>query len=164
MIFGGKSSGPLSTQQLISIPPYSLLYSWRMTTLNKKYQVKKSSAGLGLFATDEFKKGELVIEYTGETITEAEANRRGGKYLFELNDSFTIDGKGRENTARYLNHACKPNCYPELSEDEKQIFIFAKRKIQKGEELTYNYGKMYFNDLIGKNTCLCASCIEKRAV
>ncbi|MEZ4195435.1 MAG: SET domain-containing protein [Candidatus Paceibacterota bacterium] len=133
-----------------------------MTSANKKYRVKKSSAGLGLFATAEFKKGELVIEYTGERITEAEANRRGGKYLFELNDHFTIDGKGRANIARYLNHACKPNCYPELSDDEKQIFIYAKRKILPGEELTYNYGKMYFNDLIGKNTCLCATCVAKR--
>lgn len=130
----------------------------------KKYAVKKSSAGLGLFATAEFKKGELVIEYTGERITEAEANRRGGKYLFELNDNFTIDGKGRENTARYLNHSCKPNCYPELNDDETQIFIYAKRAIKAGEELTYNYGKMYFNDLIGKNDCLCAPCADKKKV
>jgi len=133
-----------------------------MTDTTKKYQVKKSSAGLGLFATAEIKKGELVIEYTGERITEAEANRRGGKYLFELNDNWTIDGKGRENTARYLNHACKPNCYPELSEDEKQIHIYAKRKILAGEELTYNYGKMYFNDLIGRDNCQCQLCLEAR--
>ncbi len=128
----------------------------------KKYAVKKSSAGLGLFATSEYKKAELVIEYTGERITEAEANRRGGKYLFELNDNFTIDGKGRENTARYLNHSCKPNCYPELSEDETQIFIYAKRAIKTREELTYNYGKMYFDDLISKAGCLCASCAPKK--
>lgn len=128
----------------------------------KKYAVKKSSAGLGLFAVADFKKGELVIEYTGERITEAEANRRGGKYLFELNDEWTIDGKGRENIARYLNHACKPNCEPELSEDETQIFIYAKRAIKAGEELTYHYGKMYFDDLIGKDNCRCASCCAKR--
>ena len=130
----------------------------------KKYAVKKSSAGLGLFATAEYKKGELVIEYIGERITEAEANRRGGKYLFELNDDWTIDGKGRDNTARYLNHACKPNCYPELNDDETKIFIFAKRAIKAGEELTYNYGKMYFNDLIKKDGCRCATCIAKQAV
>ncbi len=131
-----------------------------MTT--PKYAVKKSSAGLGLFATTDIKKGDLIIEYTGERITEAEANRRGGKYLFELNDNWTIDGKGRENTARYLNHACKPNCEPELSEDETQIHIYAKRNIKAGEELTYNYGKMYFDDLIGKDNCRCATCVAKR--
>jgi len=128
-----------------------------------KYAVKKSSAGLGLFATDTFKKGDLVIEYTGEKITEEEANQRGGKYLFELNDNWTIDGKGRENKARYLNHSCRPNCYPELDEDEQHIYIYAKRNIEAGEELTYNYGKMYFNDLIKKDGCRCAHCLENAA-
>jgi SET domain-containing protein len=131
-------------------------------TDKSKYAVKKSSAGLGLFATADFKKGDFIIEYTGEKITEAEANRRGGKYLFELNDDWTIDGKSRENTARYLNHACKPNCEPELDENEEHIYIYAKRNIKAGEELTYNYGKMYFNDYIGKDNCRCASCVAAR--
>jgi uncharacterized protein len=130
---------------------------------DKKYTVKKSPAGLGLFASAAIAKGDLVIEYTGERITEDEANRRGGRYLFELNDNWTIDGKGRDNPARYLNHACKPNCYPELNEEETRIFIFAKRNIKAGEELTYDYGKMYFNDLIGKENCRCAACEEKRS-
>ncbi len=128
----------------------------------KNVTVKKSSSGLGLFAGETFKKGDLVIEYTGEKITEEEANRRGGKYLFELNDNWTIDGKGRENKARYLNHSCRPNCYPELDEKEEHIFIFAKRNIKVGEELTYDYGKMYFDDLIGKDGCGCEKCSEKR--
>ena len=128
-----------------------------------KYQVKRSSAGLGLFTTEAIAKGELVIEYTGEKITEAEANRRGGKYLFELNDNWTIDGKARENKARYLNHSCRPNCYPELDEKEEHIFIYAKRNIKTGEELTYHYGKMYFDDLIGKAGCGCEKCTEERA-
>lgn len=126
----------------------------------KKYAVKKSSAGLGLFATEAFTKGELVIEYTGDKISEEEANRRGGKYLFELNDDWTIDGKGRENTARYINHACKPNCAPELDDAEEHIYIRAKRIIKAGEELTYNYGKMYFDEKIGKEGCKCISCTE----
>jgi len=124
--------------------------------------VKKSNSGLGLFAGKDFKKGDLVIEYTGEKITEAEANRRGGKYLFELNDEWTIDGKGRENKARYINHSCKPNCYPELDDAEEHIFIYAKRAIKTGEEITYNYGKMYFDDLIGKEGCRCDSCLSKK--
>ncbi len=124
--------------------------------------VKKSNSGLGLFAGKDFRKGDLVIEYTGEKITEAEANRRGGKYLFELNDEWTIDGKGRENKARYINHSCKPNCYPELDDSEEHIFIYAKRAIKTGEEITYNYGKMYFDDLIGKDSCRCDSCLSKK--
>jgi uncharacterized protein len=127
-------------------------------------EVKRSSAGLGLFATTAFSKGDLVIEYTGEKITEAEANRRGGKYLFELNDSWTIDGKSRENKARYINHSCKPNCYPELDDAEEHIYIYAKRAIKAGEEITYNYGKMYFNDLILKDGCRCSECLKKVVV
>ncbi len=130
--------------------------------MKKDVIVKKSKSGLGLFAGRDFKKGDLIIEYTGEKITEAEANRRGGKYLFELNDNWTIDGKGRENIARYINHSCKPNANPELDEKEEHIFIYAKRTIKLGEEITYNYGKMYFDDLIKKDGCRCEYCLAKK--
>jgi len=126
--------------------------------MSTHYEVKKSSAGLGLFATTAFKKGDLIIEYTGERITEAEANQRGGKYLFELNDNWSIDGKGRENDARYINHSCLPNGYPELTDDETQVFIYAKRAIKVGEELTYHYGKDYFNRVIKPLGCRCIKC------
>ena len=131
--------------------------------LMKNFLVKRSSAGLGLFADKEFKKGELIIEYVGEKITEEEANRRGGKYLFELNDNWTIDGKARENTARYINHSCKPNCYPELDEKEEHVHIYAKRAIKPGEECTYNYGKFYFDTEIKPHGCKCAACQTKAA-
>lgn len=121
-------------------------------------QVKRSSAGLGLFAAAPFKKGDLVIEYTGEVISAEEADRRGGKYLFELNENWTIDGKGRENIARYINHSCRPNCYPELTEDETKVFIYAKKKIAPGEELTYNYGSDYFKRVIKPLGCRCTKC------
>lgn len=132
------------------------------TMKNENVKTKKSQSGLGLFALRDFKKGEMIVEYTGEKITEEEANRRGGKYLFELNSEWTIDGKGRENLARYINHSCKPNCSPELDEEEEHIFIYAKKNIKAGEELVYNYGKMYFNELIGKDKCTCIGCTEKR--
>ncbi len=125
-------------------------------------RVKRSSAGLGLFAARDFARGELVIEYTGETISDEEAERRAGKYLFELTSEWHIDGRGRENLARYINHACKPNCEPQLSEDERQVFIYAKRAIKVGEELTYNYGKDYFNRLIKPFGCRCGTCVAKR--
>lgn len=128
----------------------------------KKLQVKRSRAGLGLFAAMPFAKGELVIEYTGEVISEAEANRRGGKYLFELNDHWTIDGTNRSNVARYINHSCRPNCYPELNEDETKVFIYAKRKIAPGEELTYHYGKDYFERVVKPLGCRCEKCTPTR--
>jgi len=120
--------------------------------------VKRSSAGLGLFATKKYVKGDLIIEYTGETISEPEANERGGKYLFELNDMWVIDGKDRKNTARYINHSCLPNAYPELSEDETQVHIYAKKKISPGDEITYHYGKDYFNRILKPLGCRCIRC------
>ena len=123
--------------------------------------VKRSATGLGLFAQKIYKKGEEIVEYTGERITAQEGNRRGGKYLFELTDSWMIDGKGRSNTARYINHSCRPNAYPELSEDETQIKIYAKKTIKIGEEITYNYGSQYFNLIIRPAGCRCKKCFTK---
>jgi len=124
-------------------------------------KVRRSAAGLGLYTRKNFKRGQRIIEYTGEKITEAEANRRGGKYLFELNDKWTIDGKGRSNLARYINHSCLPNCYPELNASETRVFIIAKKNILAGEELTYDYGRTYFKDLIGPAGCKCKRCLEQ---
>jgi SET domain-containing protein len=104
----------------------------------------------------------LVTEYTGEKITVDEANIRGGQYLFELNDNFTIDGKDRTNKSRYINHSCTPNCYPEIDEAEEHIFIYAKRAIKEGEELTYDYGKEFWNVHIKPKNCRCERCTKKR--
>ena len=125
-------------------------------------KTKKSSAGLGLFALEEIEKDQLIIEYTGERITETEANKRGGRYLFQVTDSLVIDGKGRENPARYINHACKPNAEAEHDEEDDRIYIRACKKIKPGEEITYHYGKEYVKEIIKKEGCMCASCAKKK--
>lgn len=134
-----------------------------LPVMTTAFTVKRGAHGLGLFTAQPIKKGDFIIEYTGEKITEAEANRRGGQYLFQLNDEYVIDGKGRENPARYINHSCRPNCYPEIDEDEKYIRIYAKRGIKSGEELNYNYGKEFWNTHIKSKGCRCDKCIPKTA-
>lgn len=129
-----------------------------------KVIVKRSSAGLGLFADEAIAKEAVVIEYTGECITQTEANKRGGRYLFEVTNTLVIDGKGRGNTARYINHACRPNCEAEHDEEEDRIFIRACKKIKKGEEITYHYGKEYLKQIIGPEGCQCAHCLKKKTV
>ena len=121
--------------------------------------VKRSSAGLGLFAARPFKKGERVIEYFGRTITNAEAYTSRSKYLFEVHGRKTIDGATRRNTARYINHSCRPNCTPEI--ERGRIFIDAKRNIRTGEELTYDYGKEYVDTHIRPRGCRCTACDAK---
>lgn len=124
-------------------------------------KVKRSSAGLGLFACEAILKDALVIEYTGERITQDEANKRGGRYLFEVTDTLVIDGKGRENLARYINHACKPNCEAEHDEEDDRIYIRACKNIKEGDEITYHYGKTYMKEIIGPEGCKCSSCTQK---
>lgn len=130
-----------------------------------KQLIKKRSAlgGIGLYTSVPLKKGTYIIEYTGEKITEEEANRRGGKYLFTINSRWTIDGKDRKNTARYINHSCKPNCEAQIKKG--RVLIYALKNISVGEELTFDYGEEYLND---KDTmphgCRCAECLKKKAV
>ena len=119
------------------------------------FKVKRSVAGLGLFVEGPIKKGDFVIEYCGPLLNEEEADRKNGKYLFEIDDTWTIDGSGRENIARYINHSCKPNCETEI--EGKRLFIYALRSIKAGEELTYDYGKEYFNDFIKPCGCKCGN-------
>lgn len=129
-----------------------------------KLDVKKSAAGLGLFAGEPIKKGVKVIEYIGEKVTVDEANKRGGMYLFEINSRWTIDGKSRKNTARYINHACgsSANCEAEIKNG--RIWILSKKNIAEGEELFYDYGIEMFDEFIRPHGCICADCAKGKGL
>lgn len=120
-------------------------------------EVKKASAGLGLFAKSNFSKGTELLEYTGEHISHEEADNRGGLYLFTLNDDVIIDGKGRENLGRYLNHSCDPNVEAVIEDDER-IYFEAVKNISVGDELTFDYGEEYVRDIIAAKKCKCLPC------
>ena len=131
--------------------------SKRYLTEPQPFRVGKSQTGLGLFATDEIKKGQFIIEYDGPRLTNAEVDALGSaRYLFEVNSRWTIDGSPRWNVARYVNHSCRANAEP--IETRGRIRITAKKRILPGDEITYNYGKAYFNDLIKPMGCRCAHC------
>ena len=130
-------------------------------TTDLKLDVKKSKTGLGLFAGVPISKGAKVIEYIGEKITADEANRRGGKYFFEINSKWTIDGTTRKNTARYINHACKGGDNCEATITNGRIWIIAKKSIPAGAELTYDYGSEYFDEHIKPHGCKCEECSKK---
>jgi uncharacterized protein len=127
----------------------------------KKYSVRRSGSGLGLFAVDFFKKGEFVIEYTGEMLTAKEfEERNNNKYFFEIDSHWVVDGSSRKNLARYVNHSCRPNC--EVRIYAKRIRIWTIRRIKSGEEFSYDYGKEYFDEHIKLAGCKCAFCRNKR--
>lgn len=125
-----------------------------------KVKAKRSSAGLGLFAMEDIKKGTCILEYIGRTITKEEEYKSNSKYLFEINSKRTIDGADRKNTARYVNHSCRPNVEPEIYKG--QVFYMAKKNIKNEEELTFDYGKEYFDEHIKPVGCKCEKCKSKK--
>ncbi|MCX6714023.1 MAG: SET domain-containing protein [Candidatus Vogelbacteria bacterium] len=121
-----------------------------------KLLVKRSKTGLGLFAGEPIKKGTCIIEYIGRVISEKEEYTSNSKYLFGINSKMTIDGRDRANTARYINHSCHPNADPEIW--HKRVFIMAIKNIKPGNEITYDYGKEYWDDHIKPKGCRCTKC------
>lgn len=101
--------------------------------------------GLGVFALRPIEAGTRVIEYLGERISHEEADRRyEGKsaddnhtFLFIADDTTVIDAGVDGNEARFVNHACDPNCESVI--ESSRVFIDAIRAIAPGEELTYDY-------------------------
>lgn len=118
-------------------------------------RVGRSKTGLGLFAEGEIPKGACVIEYKGPEVPKEKEDSINSLYLFEVNARKTIDGSPRWNTARYINHSCRPNCEPNIYKG--RVFIHTLRRIKPGEELAYDYGKNYFNEYL-KDVCACPKC------
>jgi len=58
-------------------------------------------------------------------------------FNFGLESGEVIDPMIGGNDARWINHCCNPNC--EAIEEDDRIFIYAKRNIEGGEELFYDY-------------------------
>jgi uncharacterized protein len=146
----------------IFIAAYIRMTFKKFKPVPKKYlHVKRSRAGLGLYTSIPIRRGQFIIEYVGPMMNDAQADKKGGRYQFAISKHKTIDGSSRKNVARYINHSCRPNSDPWIIAG--RVKIKAKRKILAGEELTYNYGKEYFNDIIGgKKKCLCDKCREQR--
>ncbi len=117
-----------------------------MVTRKKLMEVRPSRIqGLGAFATAPIRRGTRIIEYTGERITNDEADRRYNDdatehprvLLFSVDSRTVIDAGVGGNEAQFINHSCDPNC--EAVTDKRRVFIEALRDIKPGEELLYDY-------------------------
>lgn len=123
------------------------------------FRVARSRTGLGLFAEAPIRKGRFIIEYWGKRVRWADVEDTENKYFFDVSKQWAIDGSDRRNTARYINHSCKPNAVP--YESGGRIRIYAKRTIEPGEEITYNYGKEYFDSILAPIGCKCVACAHE---
>jgi SET domain-containing protein len=113
----------------------------------RRIQVRRSGVhGKGVFALRPIAAGERILEYTGEVIDWDEALRRHPHdpsdphhtFYFHIDDGRVIDAKYGGNAARWINHACDPNC--ESDDSTGRVYIKALRDIAAGEELFYDYG------------------------
>jgi len=143
-----------------------------MTTETPKpwHVVRRSKLhGNGVFAARKIPAGTRILEYGGERISAKEADRRHPTnpddpfhtFFFSTTSGRVIDGGSRGNDARWINHACEPNCEAQEGSGGKRVYIIALRDLKRGEELFYDYGLV----LDGKITkslkegykCLCGA-------
>ncbi|XP_016052433.1 PREDICTED: histone-lysine N-methyltransferase 2C isoform X1 [Miniopterus natalensis] len=130
------------------------------------YLARSRIQGLGLYAARDIEKHTMVIEYIGTIIRNEVANRKEklyesqnrGVYMFRMDNDHVIDATLTGGPARYINHSCAPNCVAEVVTFERghKIIISSSRRIQKGEELCYDY-KFDFEDDQHKIPCHCGA-------
>ena len=120
--------------------------------------VRKRSAisGWGVYAGQTIEEDARIVEYKGQLVSQVEGWRREQRYLprkriwiFNISERWARDAAVGGNVARYINHACRPNCYTDVI--GRTIWVLAARRIRKGEELTYDYN----TEGVAGIACLC---------
>lgn len=117
--------------------------------------------GFGLFAAEDIKRDQFIIEYVGELVSGEEGDRRyiRRQNVFEdakpLSFNFTllkscvvwVDGARYGNLSRYVNHAVESNSRCNVTpkillvNGGFRIAFRAKRNIKAWEELLFDYGE-----------------------
>jgi uncharacterized protein len=140
----------------------------KQKSTSRSFAVRRSPIhGRGVFALKLISKGTRIVEYKGELISDAEADRRYSRkhagsphtMLFSVDGGLVIDATRRGNSARWINHCCQPNC--EIADQGHRIFIEARRDIRTGEELTYDYnlqiGERHTKAAKREHACYCGA-------
>jgi SET domain-containing protein len=135
---------------------------------HRRIQIRRSGVhGKGVFALQDIAEGEDLIEYVGEVISWAEAERRhphdpqnpNHTFYFHIDEDHVIDGLHGGNASRWINHSCAPNC--EADQQGNRVFIRALRAIAAGEELSFDYGliidERYTAKLKAEYACWCGA-------
>ncbi|KAM9308003.1 histone-lysine N-methyltransferase 2C [Gastrophryne carolinensis] len=162
--FTGELNAPYSKQFVHS--KSSQYRKMKTEWKSNVYLARSRIQGLGLYAARDIEKHTMVIEYIGTIIRNEVANRKEklyesqnrGVYMFRIDNEHVIDATLTGGPARYINHSCAPNCVAEVVTFEKghKIIISSNRRIQKGEELCYDY-KFDFEDDQHKIPCHCGA-------
>jgi len=111
--------------------------------------------GKGCFSSLPFQDGRKIAEYTGERISNAEANRRAKRRklrICAINHRWSLDGSKGGNGTHYINHSCEPNAYMKILFG--RIIFMALRDIRPGEEITIDYESTLHSN---KKRCSCGA-------
>ena len=111
--------------------------------------------GKGCFATTTFRAHRKIAEYTGEKISNAEANRRATRKMLRIcaiNNRWSLDGSRGGNGTHYINHSCAPNAFMKIL--YRHILFIALRDINPGEEITIDYESTLHSD---SKRCICGA-------
>ena len=158
----------LKQEQEVHPPQFSsykerLSYSHK-TEKNRVCFGKSGVHGYGLFAIKHIRGGDMVIEYRGDIIRDSVADVREKRhhshfkhstYFFTIDKETVIDATMKGNVARLINHSCEANCFSRIlafNGVDSRIAIFAKKDIEAGEEITYDY-RLSKGDI--KERCRC---------
>jgi len=127
--------------------------------------LKTPDRGFGVRSCRTFAPGQIIMEYTGEIISEGECQRRMREdykdkqcyYLMELERGLIIDGT-KGSMARFINHSCEPNCEVRMMKVNgiPRMGVFAGEDgVVTGEELTYDYN--FDNFGTSQQRCYCGA-------
>ena len=141
------------------------------TLASREPQLRFDRSGIhawGVFADKDISSGDMIVEYRGEIIENAMAEKReklyeaakiGSDYMFRIDARFVCDATKVGNVARFINASCDPNCYTKIInvDGQKRIVIYAKRDIAAGDELCYDYKFPLEYDPAKRIPCHCGS-------
>ena len=114
--------------------------------------------GFGVFAAAELPENTWLGDYVGEVLSQDEYLARypneDGSYVLGCNEDYNIDAAdpAKSSYLRFLNHAppSAANAFYEIVRKRKQrhkdVKFYTARRVEAGEELTFDYGKQYWAD------------------
>ncbi|WCL48219.1 SET domain-containing protein [Leptospira sp. GIMC2001] len=118
------------------------------------FEIKKSKIpgiGMGLFPKVNLKKGDHIGFYTGKILDDDQANSDRyveSRYLLWICKDWWIYGEGKQsNYTRYINHSEKPNAELIVSVRWKTARFIAMKAVKAGDELFFDYGKDYWDNM-----------------
>lgn len=132
--------------------------------------IQTEKKGYGLVAEQTIAEGSFVYEYIGEVVDEETFRQRMIDYdtrklrhfyfMMLTKDAF-IDATDKGSLARFCNHSCSPNAFVDkwVVGDKLRMGIFAKRRIEEGEEITFDYNVDRYGAQLQPCYCGSANCL-----